>query len=185
MLGAIARAGGPRFDGFETIVSVQRDGIVQKARLSDVAGDPDQNIALMPGDTVYLTHKPDYYLSLGATGQTTSLGPIDRRFTFGSENITLADALAKSGGLEDDRANARALFLYRQAPYGGRIAGVVPTIYLLDLRDPHGYFYAGRFMMRPEDVIFVSNSPSSDLAKFLLLVVPPISTAALLGAAVH
>ena len=176
LLGAIARAGGPRFPSYETIVSVQRGGVTQKARLSDIVGDPDQNIALLPGDTIYLTHRPDFYLALGATGQTTSLGPIDRRLAFSSENMTLADALAQAGGLEDDRANSHAVFLYRQ---GGRGDAVTPVVYLVDLRDPHGYFYAGRFMMRPEDVIFVSNSPSSDLAKFLSLVVPPASAAAL------
>jgi polysaccharide export outer membrane protein len=182
LLGAIARAGGPRFPSYETIVSVQRNGEIQQTRLSDVARDPDQNIALQPGDTIYLSHRPDYYLALGATGQTTSLGPIDRRLTFGSEHISLADALAQAGGLEDDRANSHAVFLYRQSEEQGVVR---PIVYLVDLRDPHGFFYAGRFMMRPEDVIFVSNAPSTDLAKFLSIVVPPASAAALFNNGIH
>ena len=186
LLGAVARAGGPRFPGFETIVSVQRDGQVQTARLSDVVADPEQNLALLPGDTIYLTHRPDFYLALGATGQATSLGPIDRRLEFGSEHLTLADALAQAGGLEDDRANARAVFLYRdKATPAVNGSAPMPTVYLLDLRDPKGLFYAGRFAMRPEDVLFVSNSPSTDLVKFLAVVVPPAETAALFSSGVR
>ena len=129
--------------------------------------------SLAPGDTVYLSHEADFFLALGATGQATSLGPLDRRIAFGGATISLADALARAGGLEDDRANARACFVYRlNRKHPGQISASVPSIYLLDLRDPAGYFYASKFVMYPEDVIFVSNAPMTDLAKFLSLVLP-------------
>ncbi len=173
LLGGIARAGGPRYPDYETTVTLQRDGATQKARLSEVVARPDQNLPLAPGDTVYLSHEADFFLALGATGQATSLGPLDRRIAFGGATISLADALARAGGLEDDRANARACFVYRlNRKHPGQISASVPSIYLLDLRDPAGYFYASKFVMYPEDVIFVSNAPMTDLAKFLSLVLP-------------
>ena len=58
---------------------------------------------------------------------------------------------------------------------------MMPTIYMTDLRDPAGYFYASRFMMRPEDVIFVSNAPDTDIAKFLSLVLPAAYSASGFG----
>ncbi len=177
LLGAIARAGGPRFPDYETTVTLQRDGATQKVRLSEIVERPDQNLPLAPGDTIYVSHDADFFLALGATGQATSLGPLDRRITFGGTTISLADALAKAGGLEDDRANARACFVYRlNHKLSSQASTNAPTIYLLDLRDPTGYFYASRFAMYPEDVIFVSNAPMTDLAKFLSLVLPAASS---------
>lgn len=179
LLGAISRAGGPRFPGYETVVTLHRGDTKQSVKLSTIVDRPEQNLTLEPGDTIYLTHEPDFFLAMGATGQATSLGPLDRRIAFGGERITLADALAKAGGLEDDRANARACFVYRVQPDGsGRSTGKMPTIYLTDLRDPAGYFYASRFEIHPEDIIFVSNAPEVDIAKFLSLILPVAYSAA-------
>lgn len=192
VLGAIARAGGPRFPAYETTVTVQRGGRTEQALLSEVMHNPDQNVALRPGDGLYLAHTPRYFLAFGATGPGQSIGLVNRRFTFDDVHLSLADALAKAGGLEDDRANAQAIFVYRFEPQTApgatgvaddgqahlRLASatapaaVVPTVYMLDLTNPAGYFYANKFRIHNEDTLFVSNSPSTDLAKFLALVLP-------------
>ncbi len=191
ILGAIARAGGPKFPSYECMVTLQRDGTVQRARLSEIAGDPGQNVELAAGDTIYVSHEPRYFMALGALGVTTSLGLLDRRISFQDSKLNLADALARSGGLEDDRANAKAVFIYRfEDPATLSALGLsppgpasrpVPTIYLVDLSDPRGLFYASRFTMRSEDTIFVSNAPETDLTKLLSV----ISTATNSSAAVH
>lgn len=200
VLGAIARAGGPRYPAYEVTVTLQRGGQTERALLSEVMTDPVQNIALRPGDGIYLAHTPRYFLVFGATGPGQSIGLVNRRFSFDDSRLTLADALAKAGGLEDDRANAQAIFVYRfvppppgtrtaadapvvQAasgapltarPIGTGIGGVqaTPTIYMLDLTKPDGYFRANQFRMHNADTLFVSNSPSTDLGKFLALVLP-------------
>ncbi len=175
VLGAIARAGGPRFPAYETTVTLQRGGRTERALLAVVMADPQQNVALQPGDGIYLGHTPRYFLAFGATGPGQSIGLVNRRFTFDDTHLSLADALAKAGGLEDDRANAQAIFVYRSAqadqpaPSG---PAATPTVYLLNLTDPAGYFYANKFRIHNEDTLFVSNSPSTDLAKFLALVLP-------------
>ena len=182
LLGAIARAGGPKFPAYETVVTLHRGMEVQHALLSEVASHPEQDIMLQPGDSLYLSHEPRYFLALGAIGQASSLGPINRRIPFEDTTLTLLDGLAKAGGLEDDRANAKAVFVYRfetraalerqNVPVPAGAGASVPTVYIADLADPAGFFYASRFTLRPEDVLFVSNAPSSDLAKFLNLVLP-------------
>ena len=54
----------------------------------------------------------------------------------------------------------------------GDLPAMVPTVFLLDVRDPAGYFYASRFAVRSEDIIFITNAPATDLAKFLDLIAP-------------
>lgn len=183
VLGAVARAGGPRFPAYETTVTIQRGGHTERALLSEIMSDPGQNVALRPGDGLYLAHTPRYFLAFGATGPGQSIGLVNRRFTFDDSHLNLADALAKAGGLEDDRANAQAIFVYRFEPRAGEhvapdgpavtaAALQTPTVYMLDLTSPAGYFYANQFRIHNEDTLFVSNSPSTDLAKFLALVLP-------------
>jgi polysaccharide export outer membrane protein len=182
VLGAIARAQGPRFPDYETLVTVQRDGKAETALLSEIAADPAQNIALQAGDTVYVAHEPRYFLAVGATGQSTTLSQLDRRFPFGDEQLNLGDAMAKAGGLEDDRANARAVFLYRYetaatvARLGVAVPATapqrIPTVYALDLTNAASFFLASRIAMRNGDTIYVSNAPVTDIGKVLNVLLP-------------
>ena len=232
VLSAIARAGGPRFPAFEITVTIQRNDRTERALLSEIMTDPHQNVALRPGDEIYLAHTPRYFLAFGATGPAQSIGLVTRRFAFDDTHLSLADGLAKAGGLEDDRANAQAIFVYRmgrpdaapapEAPMTGApttgapmtgapmtgapmtgapmtpslradlpagaqagtdaptlrpamlttAAPPQPTIYMLDLTRPDGYFRAREFRLHDGDTLFVSNSPSTDLGKFLALILP-------------
>ena len=186
LLAAIARAGGSKFPGYESMVVLQRQGLKERALLSDLMHDAASNVQLQPGDVVYLSHEIRYFTAFGATGQASSLGPINRRFSFDDSKLNLADALGKAGGLQDDRANPAAIYLYRTEPKAllqamGAIVGpdapdFVPTIYHVDLRDPAGFFLASRFPMHNEDLLFVSNAPYTDVAKVLGLVVPITSS---------
>jgi polysaccharide export outer membrane protein len=180
LLSAIARAGGTKFPAFESLISIQRSGRIDSALLVAVNERPDNNIQLRPGDVVTVTRTPRYFLAFGATGQTTTLGPLDRRFPFDSYRMSLGDALAKAGGLQDDRAQAAAVFLYRfesrrslermgidVSMYPGPF---IPTVYRADLEDPSGYFLIGDFIMKDRDMIYVSNAPSVDFLKFITLI---------------
>ncbi len=182
ILGALSRAGGPKFPAYESLVTLQRGSTTAKAFLSEILRNPDQNIRLQPGDTVYVARTPRYYLALGAVGPGQYLGLVNRRLPFEDTRLSLASAIAKVGGLSDDRANARAAFVYRfeqraaLASVGVQIQpdtpATIPTVYYVNLNDPAGYFHANQFSMRDDDLIYVSNSPSTDLAKFLAIILP-------------
>lgn len=196
LLGALARAGGPKYPPYESVVTLQRGGTTEQSLVSDIVRDPSQNVPLAGNDTILVSHEPRYFLALGALGPGQYLGLVNRRLAFEDSKLSLADAIAKVGGLSDDRANARAVFIYRYekrerlrnmgvvtsaeagAISAGTLPAVVPTIYYLDLIEPSGYFYAGQFPMRTEDLIYVSNSPSTDLSKFLALILPTAYSAA-------
>lgn len=191
LLGALARAEGPKFPAYETMLTLQRDGARGQALLSDVLADPSLNIQLRAGDTVLVTREPRYFVALGAVGQTASITQLNRRITFDDRRLSLTEAIARAGGLQDDRANPSSVFLYRmeRAPLLRSVGvalpeaapALVPTVYRADFANPSMFFLAQRFPMRNEDTIFVSNAPATDLQKFLNLLLPIAQSAGQAG----
>lgn len=175
-LDAIARAGGPKSPAYETLVTIQRRGRTERAIMTTMVKEPRQNVQLRSGDTVYLSREPKVFMTLGATLPPGSVGGINnRRFPFDNDNETLSEAIAKSGGLDDSRADARAVFIYRfeRKPVLEEMgvdtsryaADLVPTIYSVDLSRSDGFFLSSSFYMKNHDIIFVSNSLTPDLNK--------------------
>jgi len=195
LLSGLARAGGARYAAYDTIITLQRKGRTENAVLASIIQDSSQNIQLAPGDVVNVTYQPRYFLNFGATAAAASTvsvgsgaaGQSGRRVTFDAENLTLAEALAKSGGLLNDRADTRSVFLFRYVPRelleqaGVEISNPavadVPAVFTLDLGQADGYFLASSFYMKHKDLLFVSDHPSVDLVKFMAIVRSVTSTA--------
>ena len=188
LLGAIAKAGGTKYPAYESRITLQRNGRLWRVGLRAVERNPDLNEPLMPGDTIYVSRVQRYFIAMGAIGQSTSLGPVDPRIAFRSAHLSLMDALGRAGGLNDELANARAVFVYRLTPQAAQRGAAehassaappdLPTIYLLNLANPAGFFYASRFQIDPEDVVYVANAPATDLQKFLTLMLGASAAAA-------
>ena len=100
-------------------------------------------------------------------------------FPFNTDKLDLVEAVGRAGGLTDSRANASGVFVFRyerpetyalvrdgRRPPVVQTAGV-PVVYQINLRDPNGFFTAQRFLMRDGDILYVTNAPSTDLAKVL------------------
>jgi len=120
---------------------------------------------------------------LGATGKNDEI-------PFEAQGISLAQALARSGGLNDSRADARGVFVFRfedaklvdaKDKTVRAINGTVPVVYEINLRDPAAFFVTQNFPIQNRDVIYVSNSPEVEFKKFLTLVVMVASPAATLN----
>lgn len=172
LLDIIGSAGGAAQPADKVTVQIARDGRVAYLPLEAVLRDPAQNIRLSPNDIVTLLHQEQFsFTALGATGTSAEI-------PFESTGITLAQALGRVGGLREDRANARAAFIFRfeqpaavdpfiaaQAPR--TVDGRIPVIYRVDLREPTAFFAAKNFPMRDEDILYVSNAPLSDLQRFV------------------
>ena len=170
LLDAISRAGGPRNPGYDTWVMLEREGRQASAPLAAILGQPSNNIFVRPQDTIYVFTQPQTYVAFGASGQ-------QGQFTFGAWRLSIAEALGRAGGLNDNLADPASVYLYRGerrevaeqlgldcARFGGP---VVPVIYNLNLRDPAGYFLAQKFEMRNKDVIFTSNAQAVESGKIL------------------
>jgi polysaccharide biosynthesis/export protein len=178
MLAMIARAGGPKFEAIESWVTLQRDGKRVKVLLSRVVHDPSENIFMRPNDVIFLTREAPTFTVLGALNQNLLGNNSD--IAFDVETLTLAQAMGKAGGLNDDRSDPGEVFVYR---YEDRqflqklgvdtarfVTESIPTIYRINLRDPGGLLLASGFQMRTKDVMYVANSKVTDYYKLLLLI---------------
>lgn len=173
LLDALAAAGGVRQPVNKMTLQITRGNQVVALPLETIIRDPKQNIVLLPGDVITSLHQPLSFTVLGATGKNEELN-------FEAQGISLAQALARAGGLQDNRADAQGVFIFRfESPsaleLNGKIPvttpeGKIPVIYRVDLKDPATFFVAQSFPMQNRDVMYVSNSPAAELQKFLNIV---------------
>jgi len=170
MLDTISRAGGTAGPGPDEWVMLERDGRRALAPFGALVYEPANNIYSHPGDIIYVYREPQTYLTFGALGTQQQL-------PFGAWRITLAEAVAKAGGLQDAAADPASVFLYRgetrdvaeaMGVDSSKFQGpIIPVIYNINFRNPASYFLATTFEMRNKDVIYVSNSVSVEATKFL------------------
>jgi polysaccharide export outer membrane protein len=172
LLDALAAAGGVRQPVNRMAVQLTRDNVTAIMPLDLVIRDPRQNIPLKPGDVVTALFQPQSFAVLGATGKNEEI-------PFEAQGISLAQALARSGGLSDNRADARGVFVFRfedaelvggDSKLHASADGKVPVVYQIDLRDPASLFVTQNFPVQNRDVIYVANSPEAEFSKFLRLV---------------
>ena len=179
VLDGVARAGGPGEQGYDLWLALERSGHRASVPFGALMDEPSNNIYLLPNDVLFLYREPQTFLAFGAAGT-------QGQFKFDAWRITLAEALAKQGGLTDAQADPSAVFLYRGEPRAvARQLGVevdrfdgsiIPVIYQLNLRDPSGYFLAQNFPMRNKDVIYSSNATAVEATKFLTFVRTVLAT---------
>ena len=171
LLDALAIAAGVRQPVNKTTIQLTRGDTVHSLPLETIIKDPKQNIALQPGDVVTALYQPLSFTALGATGKNEEI-------SFETQGITLAQALARSGGLIDQRSNPKGVFIFRLEPKGAQATeptqlstaeGLVPVIYRVDLRDPRSLFWIQSFPVKDKDVLYVSNAPVWELQKFMNL----------------
>lgn len=171
ILDVITRAGGPRNQGYDEWMMLERQGRRALAPFGALVYEPVNNIYAHPGDTIYLYREPQTFVAFGAS---TQQGQIN----FDAWRLSLAEGLAKVGGLVDGAADPAAVFLYRGEPCEvaqqlgidcAKFQGpIVPVIYEINLRDPAGYFMATKFELRSKDVLFVSNAPAVEMNKAMV-----------------
>jgi polysaccharide export outer membrane protein len=174
LLDVIASAGGSKSPIYETSVRLSRNGQTATIPMSALVSDPAQDVYLWPGDVITVVHTPNEFTVFGATTNNAEI-------PFGAERLSLAQAIAKAGGLADSRADPEGVFLFRfEKPtvvealklprptgYSGEYA---PVLYHLDLRRVDGYFLAKRFAVANDDLIYVANAKLAELQKFFTLI---------------
>jgi polysaccharide biosynthesis/export protein len=173
LLDVIALAGGAKAPVYDTFARLSREGVTATIPMEKLVSEPAENIYAWPGDVVTLVSVPQTFSVFGATGTNIQVA-------FGAQEITLAQALAKAGGLQDLRADPAGVFLFRFEPpavVGALKApplaigpgGTSPVVYRLDLSDANSYFFAQRFPIEDKDIIYVANARLNELQKFFTL----------------
>jgi polysaccharide biosynthesis/export protein len=163
LLDVVAAAGGIKSPANETYVELARGNSTARVALTRVIRDPRENIFLRPSDVLTLVHDPQTFIAYGATGIANNEIP------FGADGISLAEALAKTGGLLDARSDPQGVFVFRwESPSVVKMLRPdsalaqerreVPVVYRLNLKDPNSLFVEQKFHMANRDLIYVSNA---------------------------
>lgn len=178
LLDALAAAGGVRQPVDKMTIQLTRGASVYSLPMETIIRDPRQNVLLKPGDVVTALFQSSSFTALGATAKNGEVN-------FEVQGISLAQAIARSGGLIDTRADALGVFIFRfeesgaldwpNKPVAQTPDNRVPVVYRMNLRDPTGFLIAQNFPISDKDVLFVSNAPAAELQKFLNLVASVLS----------
>ncbi len=173
---AISLSGGSKFPAHETTVTVVRHGQKGSMGLNDILENPRNNISLQRDDLVVLTREPKRYTLTGAV-------PRAGAFPFSSSRVSVLEAIAGSGGLSDQRADPKGVFVLRYEKewilrkLGQKTDGKfpsdargVPTIYQFDFRSAKTQFFAQSFLLENRDAVYVSNAQTVQLGKLLAFI---------------
>jgi polysaccharide biosynthesis/export protein len=188
LLDVIATAGGVKQPIGKMTIQITRGDRVVSLPLEAVIHDPAENIHLRPNDVVTALYQPFSFTSLGATG-------VSAEVPFEGTGLTLAQALGRVGGLKNEQADIRGVFIFRledPANLDPALAatarrtpdGRIPVIYRVNLRDPATFFVAQSFPIRNKDVLYASTAPLSDFARFMGIASSMAFTAIGLGQAI-
>ncbi len=177
VLDVVAIAGGSKANTYDTVVTLRRGNKAVSAVMEDLFDNPDNNVYLSPNDSLLLASQPRSYTVFGATKTTAKI-------PFQSRTVTLAEAIAQAGGLDNMVADPNGVFIFRfedvsvarainpdktkAIPAGAK----VPVIYQLNMRDPKVFFLARYFEMRDKDILYVANHPTAEFGKFLTIISP-------------
>ena len=86
------------------------------------------------------------------------------------ENLTLTQVLTRVGGLKEDSADARGIFVFRKMSTG-------ITVYQLDATNATAYLVGTSFVILPQDVIYVTSSPMHRWNSLISKLTPTLTTA--------
>lgn len=164
MMDAIIASGGLPPDADTQRVNLQRGGRSYDINLDFYLerGMQRSNPTLVDGDLVYIpTIEPREVFMLGEIVTQTSLD-------IASGPTSLTQALAKMGGIERIRADAKGIFVFR------RIADDY-TVFQLATDQPSGYMLGSEFLLQENDVVYVTRAPLQAWNDTLRQILPTVT----------
>lgn len=143
---ALSRAGGTIASGDASRVSLVRSGQAYRLDLPALAsaGVDAADIALLDGDRVRVADRAEHPVFVaGEVGQPRPLPMRDGA-------LSLGEALAQAGSLNQAAADARSVYVVRLED-----PAQAPQVFQLDARSPAGLALAARFPLRANDLVYV------------------------------
>lgn len=161
LLDLIASTGGASQAPWEVRVSVQRGAASASLLLSDIVVSPRDNVVVLPGDTLTVSHEPRRFAVYGGVSRPANIEiPI--------KYANLAYLLAEVGGLNDRVAQARSVFVFRPAE-NNQLA----TAYRFDFSRPDAFLLASGFSLLPTDITYVASADAADFQRFVAITLSP------------
>lgn len=132
-------------------VKLRRNGTeyVVNAQLFLDKGKTRQNPVLLPGDIIYVPELRDNQVFVFGEIQTTAV-PLSH----GEQSLT--EILAKVGGINRQRANARGVFVFRRTNV---TTDGFDVVFQFDLTDASTLMTMQSFPVMPLDIVFVTKDP--------------------------
>ena len=185
LLDIIAEDGGVTTNVHETFLELTRSGKTVRVPFQTLLNSPRENVYARPGDTLTVVRYPLSFTAYGATNNNQNI-------TFDALGINLDEAIAKAAGFADTKADPEGVFVFRYEPVAvarsfpgitpaQAALNLVPTVYLINMRNPGSLLLARKFAMNDKDILYISNSPLSDLQKFLGIIGTVTSPAVSVG----
>ncbi len=184
VLDAVTAAGGTSGELQDIAVQLTRNNQVKTISLAKLAREPQENIMLRSGDVLSLINNPLSFTAMGAVGNS-------KEIRFSAEGLTLAEAIGRLGGLNDDRADPRGVFIFRYVPFeemslnkqnewqakGYHNGMKIPTVYQANLLEPQSMFWIQQFPIKDKDIVYVSNAPLAEYQKFIRMIFGTVNPA--------
>lgn len=171
LLDAINRAGGPLLEPHLIKVVVRTGKQSYHFNYEDVLAGNNQTLS--PGTEVVLERARKRFVAMGAVGEP---GLHD----LPSNNPSLLEVLGKVKGLNEVKADAAGVFVFRLVEQEGAAAGYgkpMAQVFRLNLKEPASMFLARQFLVQPEDAVYVTNAAVYEWQK----IISPIVQVLVLG----
>ncbi|GLJ00349.1 capsule polysaccharide export outer membrane protein CtrA [Sphingobium sp. BS19] len=157
----VALAGGYRGNAKDLTLRVTRGGKNVDVRMNDLVDNPALDVRAYPGDRMILINNPRTYSVLGASGRVEQV-------PFSRSVVSLAEAVATSGGVNPGVGNPAAIFVFRYVR--DEQGNEVPIVYHLNMMKAGSYFVAQRFAMQDKDVLYFGNAAANQPSKLIQLI---------------
>lgn len=174
ILDAINEVGGPTENAFWHEMYLFHNGTEEQLSLFSLLseGDQRQNRLLRDGDLLHLPSADNQGVAM--LGQVRSPGNL----RMNRERLSLTDALARAGGINEQTAEPSGIFvLRRNAPGAEKLA----TVYQLDVSNAIALAMASNFQLEPKDIVYVTTAPIARWNRVVSLLLPSINLPSDLG----
>lgn len=175
LLDAINRAGGPLLEPHLIRVVVRTGKKSYEFNYQDLLSGKNQIVP--PGAEVVLERARKRFVAMGAVGDP---GLHD----LPSNNASLLEVLGSVKGLNEGKADAAGVFVFRLTDSKDSATGeIVPKaeVFRLNLKEPAAMFLARQFLVQPEDAVYVTNAAVYEWQK----IISPIVQVLVLGRTVE
>jgi polysaccharide export outer membrane protein len=165
LVDAISRAGGDAGDANLAGLLLKRDGREYQLDI-DSLNRKDSVL-----NQIYLKEGDQLHLGNNRANRIYVLGEVSapQVMNYGTSTFNLMEALGNAGGLNQDTANAKAVYVIR----GAQNAVKQPaTVFYLDAKKPTAFILARQFDLQASDVVFVGPANITRWNRFISQLLP-------------
>ncbi|WP_243751098.1 polysaccharide biosynthesis/export family protein [Paraburkholderia sp. BL10I2N1] len=163
---ALNRAGGFSPNADQSRIVIVRDGTSYPVNVTQMieSGQSPSRVMLKNGDMLRVMSREDngVYV-MGEVGKPATVMPMT------DGKLTLAEALSQAGSVNPGSADAKELYVIRDAARGK------PEIYHLNATSPVSMLLANQFNLQSKDVVYIDSSGLVRFSRVLNLLLPLVN----------